>query len=103
MYVKSVVLVNALYVSKTLQSSSGYSNTKELVYSLTWSDQTKFYEKSESVVTADLFLRDDAEGTTEHYSHSDRFGPTWFLLPYVTGQTSPECFWHNGRALLRST
>ena len=40
MYVKSVVLVNALYVSKTLQSSSGYSNTIELVYSLlVWSDK----------------------------------------------------------------
>ena len=31
MYIKSVVLVNALYVSKTLQSSSGYSNTIEFV------------------------------------------------------------------------
>ena len=43
-----------------------------------WSDKTNLFVKPESVATADLFLRYDAEGTTEHYSHSDWFGPTWF-------------------------
>ena len=36
-----------------------------------WSDQTKLIEISEAVVTVDLFLRDDAEGTTEHHPHGD--------------------------------